>query len=324
MNELNEVKKLLGNDWEQFERFYHTCLQSRVELLNTVNNYIYDHKGKQLRPVLALLSAKVFGECTHDVQVAAVAVEMIHSATLLHDDVVDNSDQRHGVASIKKMWKSNIAVLCGDYWLSTAFQLLVNNRCDKLFPLLISCMATMSEGEMWQLDKARKLDTTEEDYFSIIGKKTAALLAVSMTAGAMTAGADDNDSQRIYDIGYTMGIAFQIRDDIFDYEKNSLAGKPAGNDIRERKLTLPLLYALQQADEKEQKYILKQVERAKNKSRSVARVIDFVQQKKGLEYAEKTMLQYSEKAKAMMLALPESTYREALIALANFMTTRKK
>ncbi len=324
MNELNEIKKLLGNDWTQFDVFYKETLRSEVELLNTINNYLLERKGKQLRPLLTLLSARISDGCNHQSILAATAVEMIHTATLLHDDVVDNADQRRGAASVKSKWKSTIAVLTGDYWLSQAFLLLVDNRQNDLLPWLCDCVKIMSEGELFQQEKTQKLNSSEADYFAIIGKKTAVLLATSLAVGATSAGADKQLAQTMYDIGYTMGLAFQIRDDIFDYEKNSQSGKPAGNDVREKKITLPLLYALQQADEKERRYMLKQVERAEKKSRSVQRVVDFVYRQRGLEYAESVMQQHSTKAIEMLHSLPESEGRDAMISLAHFMTTRKK
>ncbi|MDR2802134.1 MAG: polyprenyl synthetase family protein, partial [Prevotellaceae bacterium] len=321
MNVLDDIKKLLGNDWMRFEDFFRKALQNDLELLNTVNCYLLEHRGKQLRPVLTLLTANSLSACGQSALVAAVVVEMVHTATLLHDDVIDNADQRRGAASVKRIWRSNIAVLTGDYWFAQAFQVMTKHEETRLLPWFNSCMVAMSEGEIWQLDKAQKLDITEEEYYQIIGRKTAAFLALSMACGAIAAGVDEAAVQRMHGIGYTMGMAFQIRDDIFDYELHNQSGKPAGNDIRERKITLPLLHALQQAGEKERKEILRHIRRAAKKTHSVTKVIDFVHRRRGQEYAEKVMLEYSHKAVTMLQELPDTPYRTALIELAKFMTT---
>jgi octaprenyl-diphosphate synthase len=324
MTVLDEVKTLLGDDWIRFEHSFREALRSEVGLLNTINEYLYEHKGKQLRPALTLLSANIFSRCGQPALVAATAVEMTHTATLLHDDVVDNADRRRGAASVKRQWQSNIAVLTGDYWFARAFILITKNGEMRLLPWFDRCMAEMTEGELWQLEKAQALDISEEDYFSIIGKKTAELLALSTVCGAITAEAGEEAIQRMFDIGYTMGMAFQIRDDIFDYEKCNQAGKPAGNDICERKITLPLLYALRQADEKERIEMLRHIRRAAKRTRSVAKIIDFVRRQGGLEYAEKVMLEYSDKAVSLLQTLPASDYRTALITLAKFMASRRQ
>ncbi|MDR3133594.1 MAG: polyprenyl synthetase family protein [Prevotellaceae bacterium] len=324
MNILDDIKKLLGDDWVRFEEFFRETLQNKVDLLNTVNNYLLEHRGKQLRPVLTLLTANSFSACGQPALVAAAIVEIVHTASLLHDDVVDNADRRRGAASVKRIWRSNIAVLTGDYWFARAFQVMTKYKETRLLPWFNACMVAMTEGEIWQLEKAQKLDITEDDYYQIIGRKTAELLALSMACGAIVANVDEAVAKRIYDIGYLMGMAFQIRDDIFDYEQHNQSGKPAGNDIRERKITLPLLYALRQAGEKEREDILRHIRHAARKTRSVTKVIRFVHRHKGQEYAEKVMLEYSGKAIAMLQELPGTPYRAALIDLAKFMTTRRK
>ncbi|MDR3350741.1 MAG: polyprenyl synthetase family protein [Prevotellaceae bacterium] len=324
MTILNDIKKLLGGDWERFESLFREALHNEVDLLNTVNNYLLEHRGKQLRPALTLLTANSFSACGQPALVAAVVVEMVHTASLLHDDVVDNADQRRGAASVKRIWRSNIAVLTGDYWFAQAFQVMTKYGETRLLPWFNACMVAMSEGEIWQLEKAQKLDIAEEEYYQIIGRKTACFLALSMACGAIAAGVEEAAVQRMYDVGYTMGMAFQIRDDIFDYEQHNQSGKPAGNDIRERKITLPLLHALRQAGEKERAEILRHIRRAAKKTRSVTKIIEFVQRQKGQEYAEKAMLGYSAKAIALLQELPDTPYRTALIELAKFMTTRRK
>ncbi|MDR2362482.1 MAG: polyprenyl synthetase family protein [Prevotellaceae bacterium] len=324
MTILDEIKTGLGDEWKRFEAFFREVLQNEVELLNTVNNYLLDRRGKQLRPVLTLLTANSFNGGGQSVLVAAVMVEMVHTASLLHDDVVDNADQRRGAASVKRIWRSNIAVLTGDYWFATASLLVTKYNETRLLPHFNTCMKAMTEGEIWQLEKAQKLNITEEEYYQIIGRKTAEFLALSMICGAIVSDADQAAVQRMHDIGYAMGMAFQIRDDIFDYERDNRSGKPAGNDIREQKITLPLLYALQQVDEKERQTILAHIRRARRRTKSVTKIIDFVRQHKGLEYAEKVMTDYSTKAATLLQTLPESPSRTALADLAKFMTTRRE
>ncbi|MDR0667400.1 MAG: polyprenyl synthetase family protein [Prevotellaceae bacterium] len=324
MNTLDEIKILLGDDWTQFETLFRNALQSKIDLLNTVNNYLLDHRGKQLRPVLTLLTANSLSGGGPSARVAALVVEMVHTASLLHDDVVDNADRRRSAASVKRIWRSKIAVLTGDYWFADAFHILSKYNESRLLPYFNKCMVAMGEGEIWQLEKAQKLDMTEDDYFQIIGRKTAECMALSMICGAVVAGANDADLQRIFDMGYTMGIAFQIRDDIFDYEPRNLSGKPVGNDVREQKITLPLLYALRQTGEKERATILRHVRRAAKKPRSLRKVIDFVHRQNGQEYAEQIMTDYSNQAVAMLQELPDTPYRTALISLAKFMSARRQ
>ncbi|MDR1681159.1 MAG: polyprenyl synthetase family protein [Prevotellaceae bacterium] len=324
MTVLDDIKTLLGDDWKRFEAFFREVLQNKVELLNIVNNYLLEHRGKQLRPVLTLLTANSFSGGGQSALVAATVVEMVHTASLLHDDVIDNADQRRGAASVKRIWRSNIAVLTGDYWFAAAFLVLSKYNETRLLPYFNTCMAAMAEGEIWQLEKAQKLDITEEEYYQIIGRKTAEFLALSMVCGAVVAGAGEAAVQRMYDIGYAMGMAFQIRDDIFDYERDNRSGKPVGNDIRERKITLPLLYALRQAGDKERENILHHIRHAAKRTRSVTKVIDFVHRHNGQEYAEKVMTEHSRKAAALLRSLPDTPYRKALIDLARFMTSRRQ
>lgn len=325
MNTLDEIKTLLGDEWTQFETLFRNALQNKIELLNTVNNYLLDHRGKQLRPALTLLTANSLAGGGQSARVAALVVEMMHTATLLHDDVVDNADRRRGAASVKRIWQSNIAVLTGDYWFAKSFHIMSEYNENRLLPYFNNCMVAMGEGELWQLEKAQKLDMTEDEYFQIIGRKTAECMALSMICGAVVAGVGQPALQRISDVGYTMGIAFQIRDDIFDYEQHNLAGKPVGNDVREQKITLPLLYALRQTGEKERARILRHVRRAAKKTRSLRKVIDFVHRQNGQEYAEKIMTEYSNKAVAMLRQeLPDTPYRTALINLAKFMSARRQ
>jgi octaprenyl-diphosphate synthase len=285
---------------------------------------LLQHAGKQLRPLLTLLTAEMQGKITESTYLAASAVEMVHTCSLLHDDVIDNADERRGAPSVKAMWRSNASVLTGDYWLSRIFHMVITHEEYRLLPWFSSCLVNLSEGELLQLEKAQHLDATEADYFTIIGKKTASLLAVSMASGAITAGAADDTVQRLYDAGFQMGLAFQIRDDIFDYHKTNFLGKPTGNDLREQKLTLPLLHALAQADEPTCAKALKWVRSIACSTRHYSKIIAFVKAHRGMEYARVALQQHVDKAKEILASFPENEGRHKLMELVDFLAVRKK
>ncbi len=324
MDIIASSRHTLGADWTGFDAFFRRALHSEIELLHTINQHLLQHSGKQLRPLLALMAGRLCGAINESTYLSATAVEMVHTASLLHDDVVDNADQRRGAPSVKAVWKSNAAVLTGDYWLARAFQLVVQHEEHRLLPWFTNCLIDLSEGELLQLSKARTLNTTEKDYYTIIGKKTASLLAVSMATGAITAGATEERAQQMYAIGYQLGLAFQIRDDIFDYNKTNLLGKPTGNDLREQKITLPLLYALEQADAKTREEVLGWVKKAAKDSAYVSRVNRFVKAQQGIERAQATLQTHTQKAVAIIREFPEGAIREQLIQLATFLAERKK
>ena len=322
--DIHQIKRDLGVDWDNFATFFRQTVQSEVPLINEVNEYILQRRGKQLRPVLTLLVARLLGSVNKSVHIAACSIEMLHTASLLHDDVVDNADHRRGAASVKAAWKSPIAVLTGDYWLSKASQLIVENNEIRLMPLFVNCLLNLSEGELFQLQKTVSLDTTEEDYFKIIEKKTAILFATSMAAGAITTNASEDKIKLMYDIGYNMGIAFQIRDDTFDYELKNKAGKLSGNDIKEQKMTLPLLCALKQVDNDKRQEIKSWIKDADREQKNVSQVIKFVNDHQGVLKASEKMQEYRQKAINLLQQLPDSEERQALIALSEYMASRKK
>ena len=324
MDILASSKHSLGRSWTEFEAFFHRTLQSDIELLNTINQHLLQHAGKQLRPLLTLMAAGVCGEITGNTHVAATAVEMVHTASLLHDDVVDNADRRRGAPSVKALWKSHAAVLTGDYWLSRAFRLVVEHREHRLLPWFTGCLVHLSEGELLQLSKALKLDTGEEDYYTIIGKKTASLMATGMAAGAITAGADEDSVQKMYDAGYQSGLAFQIRDDIFDYQKTNLTGKPAGNDVREQKITLPLLCALKKTDNAGQARVLGWVKKAAKRHRYAVKVIRFVRDNGGLDDGQRLLQEHTQQALTLINGFPHSNLQQQLAQLVQQLTERKK
>jgi octaprenyl-diphosphate synthase len=319
-----QLQQTLGNHWTEFTVFFQHALESDIVLLDTINRYLLQHTGKQLRPLLTLLTAGMHGNINDRSYLAASAVEMIHTSSLLHDDVIDNADERRGAPSVKAVWRSNASVLAGDYWLACIFQLVISRKEHDLLSWFAHCLVDLSEGELLQLEKSRTLDATEADYFKIIGKKTASLIAVSMATGALTAGAADDTVQRMYDAGYEIGIAFQIRDDLFDYHKTNLFGKPTGNDLREQKLTLPLLYALSQVDEKQRSQVLQWVKNAAKNTRHNTDIVRFVEDMDGFKYAEKALLSHTERAQAILRTFPADIFRDKLMDLAHYLTVRKK
>ncbi len=324
MDILAASKQSLGGHWTEFETFFHRTLQSDIELLNTINKHLLQHAGKQLRPLLTLMAAGVCGDITGSTHMAATAVEMVHTASLLHDDVVDNADRRRGAPSVKALWKSHAAVLTGDYWLSRAFRLVVEHREHRLLPWFTECLVHLSEGELLQLSKALTLNTGEKDYYTIIGKKTASLMATGMAAGAITAGAEEAGIQKMYDAGYQIGLAFQIRDDIFDYQKTNVIGKPTGNDVREQKITIPLLCALKKVDDTTRAEVLRRVKKAATQPRYAAKVIRFAKDHNGLDDAQRLLQEHTQKALAFINSFPPNAVQQQLTNLVHQLTERKK
>ena len=324
MDLLHTAKDFLGNHWTAFENFYRTALQSDITLLNNINEYLLQHSGKQLRPLLVLMAAKLCGEITENSYVAATAAEMIHTASLLHDDVVDNADSRRGLPTVKALWKSQAAVLAGDYWLSRAFQLVVQHRERRLLPIFTGCLVDLSEGELFQMFKAQTLDTTQNDYYTIIGKKTASLMSACTISGAITGGGNETDIANMKKAGYALGLAFQIRDDIFDYTKTNLFGKPTGIDLREQKITLPLLCALKNADRHQGTDIINEVKKAAGNARVVNKVTTFVKEQGGIEAAQDILQSHINEAVALFLSYPESETRQHLINIAYYLAQREE
>jgi len=322
--DLNQIKKNIASDWTNFQSCFQQATRSEVSLINQVNKHVLKHSGKQLRPLLVILSSRMCGKTNEHVYAAATSVEMLHTASLLHDDVVDNADQRRGEASVKANWHSKIAVLTGDYWLSKAAQLIVDCKKDKMLSLFTNCLMNLSEGELFQLQKTNSLDNTEEDYLKIIEKKTAILLATCTALGAIVTNASPENEQRMYEIGYNMGMAFQIRDDIFDYEISNHTGKSAGNDIRERKITLPLLYSLKQITKEKRSEALRWIKNVDKEPENISHLIRLVHKNKGIAYAAEKMKSYSQKAIDSLHTFRDTTDRQAMIALAEYMSTRKK
>ena len=316
------AKKIIGKELELFEIHFKEAVKSRVSLLDRIMQYIVKRKGKQMRPMFVLLSAKLNGEINDASYRAASLVELLHTATLVHDDVVDDALERRGFFSINALWKNKIAVLVGDYLLSKGLLLSLENKDFEILTILSDAVKKMSEGELLQMEKTRNLNFDESVYYEIIYGKTASLLASSCAAGASSVTKDPEQIQKMKDFGEYVGMAFQIKDDLFDYG-DEIIGKPTGNDIKEKKLTLPLIHILQKCTPALKKKIVYIVKNNNNDKRKVKFVIDHVKQLGGIEYAQNKMIEYRDKALVVLHSFPPSTTRDALEELVRYTTDRK-
>ncbi|HSR18252.1 MAG TPA: polyprenyl synthetase family protein [Ignavibacteriaceae bacterium] len=298
-------------------------MKSKIGLVDLIARYIIRQKGKKIRPLLVLLSAKISGGITERTYRGALLVELLHTATLVHDDVVDNADKRRGFWSVNKVFKNKAAVLMGDYLLSRGLMIAVEGNDYDFLGVITNSVRRMSEGELLQIQKTRKLDIDEETYFKVISDKTASLLETCCEIGALSATQNEIYSSAMKKFGDSIGIAFQIRDDILDYEgKSSLIGKPIGGDIKEKKITLPLIYSLEQVSNGEASKIKSLIKNGNDKE-SIKKIIEFVQHHKGIEYAFNTAHAYSLKAKESLKVFPASPAKLALEALVDFIIERK-
>ncbi len=319
---VKDIRKPIEGDLKAFNTYFKKSLRTDVFLLNQILSYMLVTKGKQMRPMLVFLSARVFGEVSERSYTAATMIELLHSATLIHDDVVDDADRRRGFLSINKLWKSKASVLLGDFLLSKGLLVALENEEFELLRVLSKAVKKMSEGELRQLKAAKLLNMTEEKYYRIISEKTASLLSACTECGTISATDDPHHRELMRDMGLNMGIAFQIRDDLFDYEKSD-TGKSVGNDIIERKITLPLIAALDRSGYFERKAIKRKF-RNKNKSREdVKEIIQFVREKDGVSYARAKMRHYADKANALLHELPESSQRDDLEDFTQFVINRQ-
>lgn len=322
MSSFNQIKQPIAAELDVFEERFRASMQSQTPLLDKIMWYIVQRKGKQVRPVLVLLSARLFGPINEASYTAASLVELLHTATLVHDDVVDDANERRGFFSINALWKNKIAVLVGDYLLSQGLLLSVRNGQYKLLEIVSRAVKDMAEGELLQMEKARRLDIQESIYFDIIRQKTASLIAAACSAGAASVGNAEQTAQ-LWAFGEKAGIAFQIRDDLFDFGTDDV-GKPLGIDIKEKKMTLPLIYALSQADRSTRRYYINIVKNESHRNEKVAEVINFVRQSGGLEYAKTAMYQYRQEAFDLLNVIEDSPAKAALKELLVFVTEREK
>jgi octaprenyl-diphosphate synthase len=319
-----QIKEPILVEMELFEKKFYEAMASRVALLNRITYYIVNRKGKQMRPMFVFLVAKMVsdGVINERTYRGASVIELIHTATLVHDDVVDDSNKRRGFFSINALWKNKIAVLVGDYLLSKGLLLSIDHGDFDLLKIISDAVREMSEGELLQIEKARRLDITEEVYYEIIRKKTATLIASCCALGAQSVLDDATKVREMRQFGEYIGMAFQIKDDLFDYTDEAI-GKPTGIDIKEQKMTLPLIYVLNNCSSQEKSWLINSVKNQNKNKKRVREVIDFVKTHGGLSYAEQKMLDYRNKALDILQLFPHSTYRDALALMVNYVIERK-
>ncbi len=307
-----------------FEKKFKQSLQSKVPLLDRIMHYIIKRKGKQMRPMFVFLTSQLFGKVNDKCYRAASLIELLHTATLVHDDVVDEANFRRGFFSVNALWKNKIAVLVGDFLLSKGLLLSVENEDYDLLKIVSSAVKDMSEGELLQIEKARKLDIKESVYFDIIKKKTAVLISSCCACGASAMNQDEKIIKKLYLFGEKVGIAFQIKDDLFDYTQSSFIGKPTGIDIREQKMTLPLIYTLNNVNKKTKNGIINTVKNHHKNDKKVAELIMLVKDTGGLKYASEIMKNYQKEALTILSEFPDSNAKSSLELLVDYVINRKK
>ncbi|MCX6153485.1 MAG: polyprenyl synthetase family protein [Candidatus Kapabacteria bacterium] len=322
---LKDINKPVKEHLDKFNDYFKDLMRTEVPLLNLIIKYMTQKRGKQIRPALVFLSAMICGEINKRTYTGAGLVELLHSATLIHDDVVDKSDKRRGIATINAEWNNKIAVLIGDYLLACGLLSAIDSDEYYFLKLMSQSVRRMSEGELLQIQKSGELETSEETYFTIIANKTASLLSTCCSLGAASTSDDKSLHEKMAEYGELVGIAFQIKDDIMDYESSSIIiGKPVGNDLKEKKLTLPLIHAIQNVPKKQAKEILKIVKSGNIKNDNLKRVIDFVHENKGIEYSEQKALEYSDRAIQIISGFDSSAAKESLINFSNYVVKREK
>ncbi len=318
---LENIKAPIAREMDEFELKFRDSMKTRILLLDRVMNYIVKRKGKQMRPMFVFLSAGACGGITEPTYRGAALIELLHTATLVHDDVVDDANYRRGFFSINALWKNKVAVLVGDFLLSRGLILSVENKDFDLLSIVSKAVKEMSEGELLQMEKARQLDITEEVYFDIIRQKTASLIASCCAVGASSSGADAQTVETMRAFGEKIGMAFQIKDDLFDYGDDEI-GKPVGIDIKEKKMTLPLIYALSKASGADKKRIIRTVKNESEKPKKVREVIEFVKGSGGIEYTQATMNRFHQEAMELLHNLPDTVYKTSLRELVQFTIER--
>lgn len=324
MKVVEQIKQPIVKEMELFEKKFHESMSSKVALLNRITYYIVNRKGKQMRPMFVFLTAKMVSNGTVNERTyrGASVIELIHTATLVHDDVVDDSNRRRGFFSINALWKNKIAVLVGDYLLSKGLLLSIDNGDFDLLRIISVAVREMSEGELLQIEKARRLDITEDIYYEIIRQKTATLIAACCALGACSVNPEGDHTEKMRRFGELIGMAFQIKDDLFDYTEDSI-GKPTGIDIKEQKMTLPLIYTLNNCSKEEKKWLINSVKNHNKDKKRVKEVIAFVKKTGGLTYAEQKMAEFREEALLLLSDYPSSEYKDALTLMVNYVIERK-
>ena len=321
---VDDIKKPVKEEMALFEKKFKSAMKSDVALLDKITHYIIKRKGKQLRPLFVFLSAKMIAPIEEGTYIAASLIELLHTATLVHDDVVDDASERRGFLSINALWKNKIAVLVGDFLLSQGLLLTTSKNRIDLLHLVSKAVKAMSEGELLQMEKSRKMDITEEVYYKIIKQKTASLVAACCATGACSVTKNKELIANMEKVGIYVGMAFQIKDDIFDYGFSNEIGKPTGIDIKERKLTLPLIYVMNKVEKKQKKLIINTIKKDQQDSKKINEIISMVINEGGIHYAEKKMHYYKDLALKQLDYLPSSPSKEAFIGLINYSINRKK
>ena len=323
MKKVFKIREPISHEMEIFEEKFSSLMLTKVPLLNRITHYIIKRKGKQMRPMLIFLCSKLLsnGNVNDKVYRGASVIELIHTATLIHDDVVDDSKRRRGFFSINAIWKNKIAVLVGDFLLSKGMLLCIENKDYDLLEIISDSVKNMSEGELLQIEKAKKLDIEEDIYFEIITKKTASLISSCCKIAASGIGSPDKEKKMIGELGVSIGIAFQIKDDLFDYGKKKI-GKPRGIDIREKKLTLPLIYSINKSDKTKKRWLISSIKKNSKDKKVVNQIIDYVKQTGGLDYSIKKMNEYHKKALVILEKFPKNKYNEALKEMIHYVIER--
>jgi octaprenyl-diphosphate synthase len=324
MSTLDRIKAPIAKEMDEFETYFKKSMRSKVPLLDIITNYIIRRKGKQMRPIFVFLSAKLIGPITKSTYYAASLIELLHTATLVHDDVVDESYQRRGFFSINALWKNKISVLVGDYLLSRGLLLAIENEEYQLLKIVSDATKDMAEGELLQIEKSRRLNINEDVYFEIIRKKTATLLASCASAGAKSAGGTKEQVEMMRQFGENIGVAFQIKDDLFDYQAINSTGKPSGNDIQEKKMTIPLIYALNNCSSSDAHRIKKAISQNHGNSESINQIVSFVHSNGGIDYAIKKMNEYRDKSLQILQNFEDNEARRSLTELVNYTIERNK
>jgi len=325
MKVISQIKLPIDKEMELFEKKFLESMSSKVALLNRITHYVVNRKGKQMRPMFVFLVAKMISEGNVNERTyrGAAVIELIHTATLVHDDVVDDSNRRRGFFSINALWKNKIAVLVGDYLLSKGLLLSIDNNDFDLLKIISVAVREMSEGELLQIEKARRLDITEAIYYEIIRQKTATLIAACCSLGAASVKPKSDEIEKMRRFGELIGMAFQIKDDLFDYGQEKI-GKPTGIDIKEQKMTLPLIYVLNNCDSKEKKWIINSVKNHNKDKKRVNEVISFVKSRGGLDYSVAKMKEFQKEALSILDDYQESAYKDSLTLMVNYVIERKK
>lgn len=320
---IKDIQAPIANEMVEFEKKFRHSMKSNVMLLDKIMTYIVKRKGKQMRPMFVFLSAATVGKIDESTYRGASLIELLHTATLVHDDVVDESTYRRGFFSVNALWKNKIAVLVGDFLLSRGMLLSIENEDFDLLKIVSEAIREMSEGEILQMEKAKRLDITEDVYYEVIRQKTASLITACCRVGAASSGGDDAAVAKMGEFGEKVGMAFQIKDDLFDYGTQEI-GKPLGIDIREKKMTLPLIHALSQSNWQEKRHIIKLIKKHSEDTKKVNEVIRFVKDKGGIEYAESVMTRFHQEALSALDSFPDSEYKKSLVDLVQFTIERSK